>query len=322
MQTGSPQQAAAAGNRRGTTGAAAVRDGTHAASFGMAFALLGAVGFSFKAILVKLAYPYGVDPVGLLALRMAFALPFFLLMGWKAERRASFSLARRDLVALFGLGVFGYYLASYLDFLGLQYITAALERLILFVYPTLVILLSAAFLGKPVTRRALAALCLCYAGIGLALTHDLKIAGDAADVLLGSALVFGSALSYALYLMGNGEVVGRLGSARVTAWASTVACIFCIGQLLLTRPLANLILPWQVYGLSLAMAMFSTVLPVWLVSEAIRRIGAGPVALAGTSGPVVTMFLAWMLLDESIGPVQLLGAALVIVGVLVMSRKR
>lgn len=288
----------------------------------MGCALLGAVGFSFKAILVKLAYPYGVDPVGLLALRMTFALPFFLLMGWRAERGAAFRLGWRDLLGLSGLGVFGYYLASYLDFLGLQYITAALERLILFTYPTLVILLSAAFLGKPVTRRTVAALSLCYIGIGLAVTHDLQIGGEASQVALGCALVFGSALSYALYLMGNGEVVGRLGSARVTAWASTVACLLCIGQFLLTRPVANLALPWQVYGLSIAMAVFSTVLPVWLVSEAIRRIGAGPVALAGTSGPVVTMFLGWALLNEAIGPAQLLGAALVIAGVLVMSRKR
>ena len=292
-----------------------------ASRFGMAFALLGAVGFSFKAILVKLAYPHGVDPVTLLALRMVFALPFFLVMGWQAERRANFRLGRADLAAMLGLGLFGYYLASYLDFLGLQYISAALERLILFVYPTLVILLSALFLGKPVTRRALAALCLCYAGIALAVVHDLRIAGDAAEVLLGCALVFASALSYALYLMGNGEVVGRLGSARVTAWASTVACALCIAQFLLSRPFESLRLPWQVYGLSIAMAALSTVLPVWLVSEAIRRIGAGPVALAGTSGPVITMFLGWMLLEESIGAVQLLGAALVIVGVLVMSRR-
>ncbi|MEZ5612630.1 MAG: DMT family transporter [Rhodocyclaceae bacterium] len=317
---GSPRATAARTNDQPAAGMVATSDG--GARLGMAFALLGAVGFSFKAILVKLAYPYGVDPVSLLALRMAFALPFFLLMGWKAERKASFRLDRRDLAALFGLGLFGYYLASYLDFLGLQYITAALERLILFIYPTLVILLSAAFLGKPVTGRAVAALCLCYSGIGLAMVHDLRVAGEAGEVLLGCALVFGSALSYALYLMGNGEVVGRLGSSRVTAWASTVACLLCIGQFLLTRPLASLALPWQVYGLSLAMAAFSTVLPVWLVSEAIRRIGAGPVALAGTSGPVVTMLLGWLLLGESIGPVQVLGATLVIAGVLVMSRRR
>lgn len=295
--------------------------GQSAAGLGLAFALVGAVGFSFKAILVKLAYQHGVDAETLLALRMAFSLPFFLVMAAVAGRRATRRLAGRDWLWMAGLGFLGYYLASYLDFLGLQYISAALERLILFLYPTLVIVLSALFLGKPITRRALAALALCYLGIAFALGHDLKIAGEAGAVLLGSALVFGSALAYALYLMGNGEVVGRLGSMRVTAVATSFACVFCIAQFLLLRPPGALIQPWQVYGLSLAMAVFSTVAPVWLVSEAIRRLGAGPVSLTGTLGPVITIFLGWLMLDEVIGVSQIAGAALVIVGVLVMARR-
>lgn len=288
---------------------------------GLVFALLGAVGFSFKAILVKLAYRYAVDAETLLALRMGFSLPFFIAMGVIADRRAAHRLDGRDWLWMAGLGFSGYYLASYLDFLGLRYITAALERLILFLYPTLVIVLSALFLGKPIGRRALVALGLCYVGIGLAVGHDLHVAGEAADVVLGCVLVFGSALSYALYLMGNGEVVGRLGSMRVTAFATTVACVLCIGQFLLLRPLSALVLPWQVYGLGLAMALFSTVAPVWLVSEAIRRLGAGPVSLTGTLGPVITIFLGWLMLDEALGVAQIGGAALVIAGVLVMARK-
>ncbi|THF65058.1 DMT family transporter [Pseudothauera rhizosphaerae] len=288
---------------------------------GLLFALAGAVGFSFKAILVKLAYRYGVDAETLLALRMVFALPFFLAMGVAAGHRTARRLDGRDWLWMAGLGFVGYYLASYLDFLGLNYISAGLERLILFLYPTLVIVLSALFLGKPVTRRAVAALGLCYLGIALALGHDLKIAGEAGTVLLGSVLVFGSALAYALYLMGNGEVVGRLGSMRVTALATSFACLFCIAQFLLLRPVAALAQPWPVYGLSLAMALFSTVAPVWLVSEAIRRLGAGPVSLTGTLGPVITIFLGWLLLDETLGASQIAGAALVIGGVLVMARR-
>lgn len=288
---------------------------------GLLFAVLGAVGFSFKAILVKLAYRYQVDAETLLALRMGFALPFFLAMGVVADRRATHRLDGRDWLWMVGLGFTGYYLASYLDFLGLRYITAALERLILFLYPTLVIVLSALFLGKPIGGRALAALGLCYVGIGLAVGHDLHVAGEVSEVLLGCALVFGSALSYALYLMGNGEVVGRLGSMRVTAFATTVACLLCIGQFLLLRPLSALDQPWQVYALGLAMALFSTVAPVWLVSEAIRRLGAGPVSLTGTLGPVITIFLGWLMLDEALGLGQIGGAALVIAGVLVMARR-
>lgn len=288
---------------------------------GLLYAVLAAVGFSGKAILVKLAYRYGVDAETLLALRMAFSLPFFVVLGGIGARRASTGLTPRDWLWLGGLGLFGYYLASYLDFLGLRYISAALERLILFVYPTLVVLLAALWLGQPLTRRALGALALCYAGIALAVAHDLRLAGTARDLALGSALVFGSALSYALYLLGSGRVVGRLGAARITAFASTIACGLALGQFLLLRPLAALAQPGPVYALALAMALFSTVLPVWGVAEAIRRLGPGPVALTGSLGPLVTLLLAWLLLDEALGVAQLAGAALVIAGVTVMARR-
>lgn len=289
--------------------------------FGLSCAVLAAIGFSAKAIMVKLAYRYGVDAETLLALRMAFSLPFFIALGWISARRASTALAPRDGVWLFGLGLLGYYLASYLDFLGLRFISAALERLILFVYPTLVVILSALLLGQTVTRRMLGALVLCYAGIALAVTHDVRVAGTARDIALGGLLVFGSALSYALYLLGNGMVVNRLGAVRVTAFASIVACLLAIGQFLLLRPLAALVQPWPVHALALNMALFSTVLPVWLVSEAIRRLGAGPVALTGSLGPVATLLLAWLLLDEALGIAQLAGAILVIAGVMVMARR-
>ena len=262
-----------------------------------------------------------MDAETLLALRMGLSLPFFVVMGLVADARATHRLDGRDWLWMAALGFSGYYLSSYLDFLGLRYITAALERLILFLYPTLVILLSALFLAKPIGRRTLAALALCYCGIGLAVGHDLHIAGEARDVAIGGALVFASALSYALYLMGNGQVVGRLGAMRVTAFATSVACVLCIGQFVVLRPVSALDLPWQVYALGAAMALLSTVAPVWLVSEAIRRLGAGPVSLMGTLGPVVTIFLGWLLLDEALGVAQHAGAALVIAGVLVMARR-
>lgn len=304
--------------------AAAGASGAQAAGgLGLLFAVLGAVGFSFKAILVKLAYRHGVDAETLLALRMGFALPFFLVMGVVASRRAHARLSARDWGWMVGLGLIGYYLASYFDFLGLRYISAALERLILYLYPTLVIVLSALFLGKPITRRMALALGLCYLGIAVALGHDFSVAGDAGEVALGSALVFASAVTFAFYLMGNGEVVVRTGSARFSAYATSFACVGCLAQFFVLRPAeALLVQPWQVYALSLAMALFSTVAPVWLVSEAIRRLGAGPVSLTGTLGPAVTILLGWLLLDEAIGPAQLAGTAMVIGGVLVMARQR
>jgi drug/metabolite transporter (DMT)-like permease len=251
---------------------------------------------------------------------MSYSLPFFLVMGWRARRGAGQALTRRDLFALAGLGFFGYYLASYLDFLGLDDISAGLERVILFIYPTIVVLLSALFLGKPLTWRVMMALALCYVGVTIAVVHDLQAMGGAGHVMTGSALVFASAVSYALYLMGNGLVVGRIGASRVTAVASTVACLLSIGQFLLMRPVATLAQPVAVHGLALAMAVFSTVVPVWCLSEAIRRIGAGPVALMGSLGPIITLALGWVLLDEALGLYQLVGAALVIGGVLVMAR--
>ncbi len=290
------------------------------AVIGLTFATLSAVGFSFKAILVKLAYRFGVDAETLLALRMAFSVPFFAIMGIMASRRASAALSARDWAWLAGLGFIGYYLSSYLDFLGLGYITAALERLILFLYPTLVIVLSAIFLGKPIKPRMLWSLALCYIGIAFAVGHDLRIAGTTAEVATGCLLVFGSAVSYALYLMGNGELVGRVGAARLTAYASIFACAFSIAQFAAMRPLEALAQPWQVHALSLAMAVFSTVAPVWMVSEAIRRLGAGPVSLTGTLGPVITLFLGFLILDEHIGLAQLAGTTMVIGGVLVMAR--
>lgn len=289
---------------------------------GLLFAVLGAVGFSFKAILIKLAYPYGVDAVTLLALRMGFSLPFFLALGWHDQRaRRPEALTRRDVLLLLGLGMTGYYLASYLDFLGLQYISAALERLILFAYPTLVVVLSALFLAKPVSRRAMGSIALCYAGIALAVAHDLNVTGEMHEVLIGGGLVFASAVSYAFYLMGNGQAVGRLGAARVTAWASTAACLLCLAHFALTRPLGLLVQPAPVLLLAGAMALFCTVLPVWMVSEAIRCLGAGPVSLIGTLGPVVTLFLGWLILDERIGLFQILGGGLVVAGVMLVGKR-
>lgn len=288
---------------------------------GLVFAVLGATGFSFKAILVKLAYRHGVDAETLLALRMGFSLPFFIAMGVVASRRAVAPLPMRDWAWMFVLGLIGYYLASYFDFLGLKYISAALERLILYLYPTLVIVLSALFLGKPITRRMMGALGLCYIGIGIAVGHDLTLTGDAGDVAVGSLLVFASAVTFALYLMGNGEVVGRTGSGRFTAYATSFACLGCLAQFFVLRPVSALVQPWQVYALSLTMALVSTVAPVWLTSEAIRRLGAGPVSLTSSLGPAITIVLGWLLLDEAIGLAQLAGTVMVIGGVMFMARK-
>ena len=290
---------------------------------GPLLAVLGVLGFSFKAILIKLAYAWAVvDPVSLLTLRMLYSAPFFLALAWWAGRTpAAKPIAARDWRLLLGLGFIGYYLSSLLDFLGLQYVTASLERLVLFLYPTIVVVLSALFLAQPVTRRAAVALVLSYAGIALAVWHDVRISGDAAAIALGSALVFGSALGYAIYLVAAGGVIARLGSSRFIAWAMLASTAFVALQFALTRPLAALALSPSIHALTLAMALFCTVLPTWMIAESIRRIGASTASLIGSLGPLFTIGFGALLLGEPVNLLQLVGVALVLTGVVLVSRQ-
>lgn len=288
---------------------------------GSLFAFFAAIGFSAKAIMVKLAYVDGVDAITLLALRMAFSLPFFLIVAAIANRnKRSEPLTTRDKLAVAGLGVTGYYLASYLDFLGLQYISAGLERLILFLYPTMVVLISALMFKHRIGRTTLFALLISYAGIALVFQHDVQVLQH--DALSGSVLVFGSALAYAVYLVGAGHTIARIGASRFTAYVMTVACVACLLQFALTHVVADLNLPSRVYLLSIAMAVFSTVLPAFLIAAAMRRIGSMHTSMIGSIGPVSTIYMAYVFLGERLSPVQLVGSILVLFGVLMISLKK
>jgi drug/metabolite transporter (DMT)-like permease len=288
---------------------------------GVALAIVAALGFSFKAIFVKLAYAAApVDAVTLLALRMVFALPVFLWVGLRAGRSAP-PLSRNDALMLAALGLLGYYGASILDFIGLRYITAGLERLILFTYPTLTVLIGVLFMGKTLERRELASLALSYVGIGLAFAHDLQLAVDSTAVLIGGAFVFASSLSYAFYLSGSAPMIQRLGSARFTALALLVSTAATLLHFFAVHPLSALSQPLPVYAYGAAMALFSTVLPVFMLSAAIRRIGPGQTALIGTLGPVLTIFFGCWLLGEPVSLAQIAGAALVLCGVWLASRR-
>ncbi len=294
---------------------------TRAALVGPMLVLMGAVGFSFKPIIVKVLYAgYTVDPETLLALRMLFSLPFFLLMAAVA-RSAGRPLERRDVIGCVAMGFSGYYLSSYLDFLGLQYISAGLERLILFLQPTMVVLISAAIFATPVRRHHAISLALSYGGIALVFLSNLRLSQDPRAILLGSGLVFLSALLYAVYMIGSGRLIPRIGAARFSGYASTVACGLGVGQFLLGHDLGALAQPAQVYWLCIAMAVVSTVLPVWLMAEGIKRIGANQVAMVGAVGPVITIFLGWLILNETVTLVQSIGAALVLAGVMLVSLK-
>ena len=276
--------------------------------------MLGALGFSLKAILVKQGYRFGVDPLTLLALRMAYALPFFGGMAAHAARREPRPIARGDWLSLLLLGFFGYYLSSYSDFQGLQYISAGLERVILYTYPSMVVLLTALLQRRWPPPRLLAALGVCSAGVGFAVWHD--VLGTQRNLSLGVQLVLVSALSFAVYLMRSAAAIQRLGAARVTAWATGLACLMVLSQFAALRPLSLLwSQPWQVQACGLGMGVFCTVLPIWLNAHAIQRLGASRTAIISTLGPVITLFLAWLVLGEELGWRMLVGALLVMLGV-------
>lgn len=289
---------------------------------GIALALFGAIAFSGKAIIVKLGYRYGADAITLLALRMLVALPFFALMAWWVRRdRQRFRLRGSDRWKVIGLGFSGYYLASFLDFAGLHYITATLERLILYLTPTLVLLIGVVLFRRRPAARQLLALAISYCGVALAFAHDLGVGGDA--IALGAALVFLSALSYAIYLVGSGEVVARIGAMRLTAYASAVAAGFCLLHFFLSRPWHSLFeLPAGIYWLSLLNGTLCTVLPVLATMMAVQRLGSAMASQIGMVGPVSTIVMSVLILGEPMGPWQVAGTVLVVLGVFVVTRPR
>ena len=287
---------------------------------GLLLASVGAVAFSGKAIIVKLAYRHGVDAVTLIMLRMLFALPMFIALAWWAGRGKP-ALTRRDKWVVLGLGFSGYYLASFLDFAGLAYISASLERLILYLNPTLVLAMGVVFFKRRVTRRQLVALGVSYSGVLLVFGHELTRLGP--HVALGTGLVFASALSYAVYLACSGEEVRRLGALRLTGLATSVACLLCIGQFVVLRPLASLALVApEVFGLSIVNATLCTFVPVVMVMMAIERIGAPLAAQTGMVGPVSTILMGVVILGEPFTAWMAGGTVLVMAGIWLLAKWR
>jgi drug/metabolite transporter (DMT)-like permease len=288
---------------------------------GILFALGGTVAFAFRPVLIKLGYEAApVSATTLLFLRMALSLPFFAAVAWWLRREPA--LARRDWAGIVALGFLGYYLASLLDFLGLQYVSAGLGRLIMFLYPTLVVILSLVFLAKRPTRRELTALALTYAGIALVLSVKLGAGPEQRLFLLGAALVFGSAMCYAVYLVTGSQLVKRVGSMRFTAYTMMVSTAPAFVQFALLESSGALQLPGKVWLYVILLATVCTVLPVFLVAEALKRIGANHFALIGGLGPVTTVLADFVLLEGALTPLQLAGGALVIAGVLLVTLKK
>lgn len=285
---------------------------------GSLLVVLGAIGFSAKPILIKLAYAGGtpVDAVTLMTLRMLLALPAFLAVALWQRNGAQNNHRARDWAALAILGVTGYYLASLLDFTGLKYISAGLERLILFLYPTFVVLLSALLYRRRITRVRIVALLLSYTGI--LLVYAGEPLADSPDIVKGALFVLASGTVFALYLIGSGHIIPRFGSRRFTAYSMSIASVATLAHFLAFHPVAELFVSADILGLAVALAVFSTLMPAFLINAGIRRIGADQTAIITSIGPVVTVALAYAILGESLGPSRAAGATLVLLGVMLV----
>jgi drug/metabolite transporter (DMT)-like permease len=278
--------------------------------YGLLMAGLGSVLFSGKAILVKLAFGYGANAETLIALRMLMALPLFWgIYWWQAHRQVMSPLTLKDQVKIFSLGFMGYFLSSYLDFLGLQYISVGLERIVLYLTPTIVLLISYFVLNKSISRFQWYALVVGYLGVIVVFIQDASSTGSMA--LLGMLLVFASACSYAIYMIGSGEMVRRVGSVRLVVYASSASAFMSVIQILIYDPTAVFVQAPQIYWLSLLNASLCTVIPMLLIMIAINRIGSPLVAQAGILGPVSTLFMGWIVLSEPITWIQIGGMSLV-----------
>lgn len=286
----------------------------------LALACAGAVFFSAKAIVAKLLYREGIDAIDLIALRMLLSAPVFLLVAiwtWRREPR----LRVRDLLRILFLGFIGYYVSTMLDFLGLQYISVGLERLILFLTPSFVLLLGMLIWRRQVSRGQWGALVCAYVGVTLVFWRDVHLGGS--GVVLGSLLVLGATITYSVYMLLSGEIVARVGTLRLVALAMLVSSAASLGQYVWLRPLPSLFdhAP-RIWALSAVNASVCTVLPVFLTMIAVGRIGAGAASQASMIGPVSTLFLGAWILGEPITGVQLLGTALVLLGIFLLSRAR
>jgi drug/metabolite transporter (DMT)-like permease len=284
---------------------------------GRLFAVLAAAGFSLKAIFVKLAYAAGpVDAISLLTLRMALALPLFLWLVWLSRGVTGAALSRVDVLRILLLGMLGYYLSSLFDFYGLEYISAGLERLILFSYPTLVLLLQAVATRQRPSRQMVLAMGICYGGLAVAFVHDVSAVGGGEQVMLGAAWVFASAVTYALYYFGTGVMVRRLGSMRLAGLAGGASSLMVLAHFALTGDVAQLAsLSSEIWLYAALMAVLSTALPIYWMALAIQRMGAAHTAAIGNLGPVLTIFASWLLLSEEVSLFQVVGLVLVLFGV-------
>jgi drug/metabolite transporter (DMT)-like permease len=277
--------------------------------------------FSTKAVIIKLMYQYHVDTFSVIALRMLGSVPVYIVVAIVlAQRKDNIPLTKRAHLSIGGLGILSYYLSSMLDFLGLQYISAGVERLILFTYPTMVLIISAVFFKKKITPPQYIAMILTYIGVVIAFVAE-KGLGDQKNLTLGATLIFTCAFTYSFFVVGTGELAKRYGSMKFTCYAMFAATVPALIQSYIHDGMNIFHFQPEVYTLSIWLAVVATVIPTFLIVEGIRLVGAGNSGIIGFAGPVWTIFLANWLLNEPITALQLIGTAIVLAGVFLISWK-
>ena len=289
-------------------------------STGILIGILGVILFSTKAVLVKLAYLYEISSLELLLFRMLFSLPVYIAILALLPKRQKVPLERKDVLWLLVFGFLGYYLASYFDFLGLNYIKAGLERIILFIYPTIVVLLSYLFFKDKLSKKQCISITITYLGVVITFWSEIDISGD--KTLWGGFLVLLSAITYASYIVGSGWLIPKYGVLRFTCYAMLVATCCVIVHYSVAEDWDLWHFPKEVYGYAIAMAIIATIIPSFLVSEAIKRLGASNFSILGSVGPISTILLAYVFLGERLTWLQLLGMSVVIFGVTVLSKQK
>ncbi|WP_062058555.1 DMT family transporter [Aquimarina longa] len=293
---------------------------TKLSSYGIILAITGIVLFSAKAVLVKLAYRFDISSEHLLLFRMLFSLPVYSVLAVLNKPLNKEKIKKNDYLWIFFFGFIGYYLASYFDFLGLQYIKAGLERIILFIYPTLVIIISKLFLKKVITNQQLVAILITYVGVVVTFWGEFQV--ETSNIALGVFLIFLSALTYAIYLVGSGWLLPKFGVVAFTSYAMIVSSGCIIIQYLIFDRQDIMGYPLELYLICIVMSIFSTIIPSYLVSAAISKLGASDFSIIASLGPVSTIILAYFFLGENLSLTQGVGAIIVIFGVYIVSKKK
>ncbi|KZZ06570.1 hypothetical protein A3746_03075 [Oleibacter sp. HI0075] len=285
---------------------------------GLTLAFTAAFLFSTKPIIIKWLYSLGMSAMPLMGLRMVIALPVYLVIGWVLWKRMEQKPAGKTILRAAAVGLLGYYLASLLDLSGLEYVSAQLERLMLYAYPSMVVVIGALFFGAKVSRSVIPALLLTYAGLGVMYGHDLQIAPPGtsnADITKGTLLIIGSALSFSLFILFSKRGIAELGSLFFTCVSMASATLATLVHYVITEGISLPDMDATRWSGTLLLALLATVVPSFMVSEAIKRIGPAKASVSGTIGPVMTTIMAILFLGEPFGWAAVVGMTLVMIGV-------